>query len=463
MKKIILLSVLCIFLEQTFAQKQTFDLATFTIPKGWKKQSGESALQLSKEDGAKGTYCLITLYKSVPGTANSKENFDMAWASLVKEMITVSAAPEMQPAETENGWETLSGNAGFESDGNKGIAILVTATGSGKMVNLIILTNTDVYEKELTAFLGSVSLKKTAANTQKPIINPVSKPPAATLPIKQDGFAFASTNFDDGWISTMQEDWVEVAKGTIKVLLHYPKAGTIFPADPEPLTTAAWNILVAPRYNKLRNYKTTYITTYDRPYLGMGYATEKSTGREVFIVLYRQGQTGWLEFITPDKNAFVQFFKFDPDAIQWDSETDLLKPLAIMVNYNKFAVAASDFNGRWTSDFTGIQQMYHVYTGQYAGMNMNQSNEEFDFKAGNTYTWKLLVVNGMVGTMKYNQVKSSGNFKITNNWQVKFSMIENRARTYHAFWSCIKGARILNLLDADSPGSGIYTRYGIAK
>ena len=71
MKKIILLLCFHISVANVFAQKRTFDLTTFTPPKGWKKQSGESALQLSKEDGAKGTYCLITLYKSVPGTANA--------------------------------------------------------------------------------------------------------------------------------------------------------------------------------------------------------------------------------------------------------------------------------------------------------------------------------------------------------------------------------------------------------
>jgi len=107
--------------------------------------------------------------------------------------------------------------------------------------------------------------------------------------------------------------------------------------------------------------------------------------------------------------------------------------------------------------------MYHVYTGQYAGMNINQSNEEFVFKPGNTYNWKLLVINGMVGNAKFAEVKSSGKLTVLNNWQVKFSMIEDRARTYHAFWSCIKGARLLNLLDADFPGSGIYTKYGLAK
>jgi hypothetical protein len=69
----------------------------------------------------------------------------------------------------------------------------------------------------------------------------------------------------------------------------------------------------------------------------------------------------------------------------------------------------------------------------------------------------------MVGNAKFNQVKSSGNFTVPNTWQVQFSMIENKAKTCHAFWSCIKGARVLNLLDADYPGSGIYTKYGLAK
>lgn len=282
-------------------------------------------------------------------------------------------------------------------------------------------------------------------------------------PAVSSGFKFNTTNFDDGWTATEQSDWVEVTKGNIKVLLHYPKDGTIFPADPEPLTTAAWNILVAPRYSNLKNYRTAYITTYNRPYLGMGYATENAGGKEVFVVLFRQGQTGWLEFVAPDKNSFIEQFKFDPEAIRWDSESDLMNPLANMTVYNKFAVDASDFKGKWTSDFTGIQQLYNVYTGNYAGMNMNQSNEEFIFGEGGSYSWKLLVVNGMVGSAHFNQVASSGTITVVNNWQIHCTKIENGPKTYNAFWSCIKGARILNLLDAQYPGSGIYTRYGLAK
>jgi len=303
-----------------------------------------------------------------------------------------------------------------------------------------------------------VDQQPTVQNTNTATPNPANNPSTA-MPA---GFAFTTTNFDDDWNAIEQSDWVEVTKGNNKVLLHYPKEGTIFPADPEPLTNAAWNILVAPRYSNLKNYKTSYINDYTRPYLGMGYATEIATGKEVFILLFRQGQTGWLEFIAPDKNSFIQQYKFDPETIRWDSDGNLMTPLSQMTSYNKFAVAASDFKGKWTSDFTGIQQLYFVYTGNYAGMQINQSNEEFVF-SGDNYNWKSLVVNGMAGNAKSNQVKSAGKFSVPNNWQVHFTMIESKAKTCHAFWSCIKGARILNLLDADYPGSGIYTKYGLSK
>ena len=339
------------------------------------------------------------------------------------------------------------------------MVMLTAMTGFNVCASILVITNSEDYLTEIETFLESVDLQKPA------------NPPAGTLATNQPGnqaakpvnagnYAFTTTNFDDGWTSTVQEDWVEVKKGSIKVLIHYPKEGTIFPADPEPLTIAAWNILTAPRYSNLSNFKTAYINTYDRPYLGMGTATENATGKQVYIVLFRQGQTGWLEFVSPDKNSFIQIFKFDPETIRWDSETDLLKPLAQMTGYNKFAVSAGDFTSAWTSDFTGVQQLYHVYTGNYAGMNINQSKETFQFGAGSTYKWELLVVNGMVGNMKYANVKSAGKFSVPNNWQISFTDIEGKPKKYHAHFSCIKGARLLHLLDVQYPGSGIYTVFG---
>ena len=451
------LIILFVLSANAFAQKaETFDIATFQPPKGWQRQAGADGVQFSTEDKSTGAFSLITLFRSVPSLGDSKENFDAAWETVVKETVNTPAAPKMQPANNPEDWKLEMGSAPFEKDGLKGVVILFNVSGHGKMLNVMVLTNTQAHEAVITEFIESITLKKPAIERQTPATDQGIRP----QPARKSSFKFTTSNFDDGWISTEQEDWVEVVKGNIKVLIHYPKEGTIFPADPEPLTNAAWDILVAPRYSDLKNYRTAYINTYNRPYLGMGNAIERTSGKQLFVLLFRQGDTGWLEFIAPDKNSFIQQYKFDPETIRWDSESDLLTPLIQMANYNKFAVAESDFNGTWTSDFTGVQQLYSVYTGNYAGMNVHQSNEEFIFGAGRSYSWKLLVVSGMVGNTKYANVKSAGKFSIPNNWQIHFSKIESGAKTYNAYWSCIKGARLLHLLDAVSPGSGIYTVYG---
>jgi hypothetical protein len=457
MKKIVLFCF-CLAATRSIAQKQAFDIITYASPQNWAKEVKENIISYTITDPKKKTWCQIGVTKSTVSKGGIGADFDSEWRELVVKNYNPTDTPQLTEVQQANGWQIVTGAGKFIFNNSEAIVMLTTISGGGRCASIVSITNSQDYMSPIESFLNSVELPQAEQDGSQEVM-------ANTLESNQatSDFAFTTTNFDDGWTSTINADWVEVIKGNMKVLLHYPKEGTIFPADPEPLISAAWNILVAPRYSNLKNYKTAYISTYDRPYLGMGYATENATGKNVFIVLFRQGQTGWLEFISPDKNSFIQQFKFDPEAIQWDSESDLMVPLANMTGYNKFAVAASDFKGKWTSDFTGIQQLYNVYTGQYAGMNMHQSNEEFVFGAGSSYNWKLLVVSGMVGNAKFTEVKSSGQFTVPNNWQIQFSKIENKARTYHAFWSCIKGARVLNLLDANAPGSGMYTKYGLAK
>src|SRR6187551_1403023 len=102
------------------AQQQTFDIATYTAPSGWKKQSSQTSIQYSKENATANAYCIIMLFKAIPTDQNAKVNFDAAWQTVVKETVSVTAQPEMQPSATENGWEVKSGYAPFENDGQKG-------------------------------------------------------------------------------------------------------------------------------------------------------------------------------------------------------------------------------------------------------------------------------------------------------------------------------------------------------
>lgn len=140
----------------------TFDIATFQPPKGWKTQASPSSFQISTDDKAKGTYCLITLFRSLPGIGDSRENFDAAWQTIVKEAVNVAAAPQMFPSDNKEDWKAEGGFAPFEKDGEKGVAVLFTLSGYGKMVNALVLTNTMDYEPTITKFLESVSLKKPA-------------------------------------------------------------------------------------------------------------------------------------------------------------------------------------------------------------------------------------------------------------------------------------------------------------
>ena len=145
---------------------ETFDIATFQPPTGWTKQSSPDSVQFSTEDKSSGAYCLITLMKALPGPGDSKENFAAAWELLVKGAVNVGAAPQMFPSNNPEDWALEGGFAPFEKGGEKGVALLYTMSGYGQMVNIMILTNTQAYEANLTAFVESISLKKPEAGKE---------------------------------------------------------------------------------------------------------------------------------------------------------------------------------------------------------------------------------------------------------------------------------------------------------
>src|SRR5882757_6102127 len=114
--KQLLIVIICLlsFSNSSLAQTlESFDIATFQAPESWHRQASQNSIQISTEDKANGTYCLITLFKSIPGTNNSKENFDAAWETVVKGTVNVSTAPQMSSPVKGNEWEAQSGVAAF--------------------------------------------------------------------------------------------------------------------------------------------------------------------------------------------------------------------------------------------------------------------------------------------------------------------------------------------------------------
>lgn len=444
MKQIIFL-VFCIlfWVNGISAQKtETFDIISFKTPKGWQKEAAKNAVQLGVEDSASGGTCLITMFKPLPGSSDSKVNFESAWETIVKETISISGVPQMQSPMSENGWTAESGLAQYEAGGRKGIVLLVTLSGQDKMVNILILTNTDKFQQEIADFLESVDLPKVAVSAA-PLKN---KPPENTQTARKSSYKFSTTNFDDGWTSTEQEDWVSVTKGNTKVLIHYPnQAADKYNSVVMDGLKNAWDILVAPRYSSASNMQFRPITGWQSIEYAEAGMVEKATGKAVYVVLfkmnYSNGNGKYLEFITSNKRAFEEEFG------AYQEKTSGWEKMEKMATYNKFAVAPSDLTGSWTNKFSGMIQYANIYTGADAGANTQASAENFVFGAGNTYRWDLGVASGMVGNIKFQSVKASGKFSVPNNWQVTFSDIEGKPRTYSTSFSAVKGARILWLDD----------------
>lgn len=260
---------------------------------------------------------------------------------------------------------------------------------------------------------------------------------------------FTRSTFDDGWVSTVQPKWVEVTKGDVKVLLHYPVDVKAANTDPDVMATAAWNALVAPRYSDLQNYKTLgSVLNYEHPYLAQGNLIEYATGQRRFVVVFKQGDSGWIEIVSPDRAAFIATFGADAERINNDrsgSAAESLNALRKLSIYNKFAIAASDFNGKWSTNFSASTYYVNVQTGNSAGMSTYSSGQEYEFLEGQTYKWRLTAANTRSGSTSFAQAKGAGTFAVPDNWTIYFSDIEGKPRKYAAQFQATHGGRILIL------------------
>lgn len=469
MKKIFLIGLVCVFAAVAHAQKKLTpvtqsSLTGMGLPKDSKQDTrilsvAAAATLLEMESDKANTKVQNTEVLVLPPASLTKFNKD----SLIKRLGSCN-------------WKAIGAEsdkfAWFQKDKRFVIAYFSTNT-----------KQTDLYlaEAASTPNFATPANNATVNPIVLPAVPPVVKPPdPPTQPVNQPiqqlkteeakkiqpvvttsngKFAFTTTNFDDGWVSTVQEDWVQVTKGDLKVLIHYPNknADTYNSVLMDGLKNA-WNVLVAPKYSSASNFEFKPISSWQSIEFAEADAVEKTTGMSVHVVLfkmnYSNGSGKYLEFITPDKKSFEQEFgAYHETSYGWEN-------VEKMANYNKFAVAASDLTGKWTNNFSGTQQYVNAYTGASAGMDTHSSNQNFEFGPQNTYTWDLSVASGFVGSIKFQNVKSSGQFSLPNNWQINFSDLEGKPKTYNAFFSCAKGVRILWLEDTGYPTG--YTGYGKA-
>ena len=113
---------------------------------------------------------------------------------------------------------------------------------------------------------------------------------------------------------------MHVAKGNAVVLIHHTQPDIRPFNNVDEATAFVWNAIVAPRYTnvaKLWVRRSWYTDggAFGARHFAEGDLTEKATGKRVHVALYRGGNGArWLEFVTPDRDAFQKQFAMVYDA-----------------------------------------------------------------------------------------------------------------------------------------------------
>lgn len=424
------------------AQKQHFDLVSYRAPKGWKKVLSSDAVIYSIQEKKKNTWCLIKLLKNTLSKGDIDADFQSEWQVLAATPLNITEPPSTTETAEGGGWKIKSGSAKFRFNNSDAISTVTTMSGFGVCISVLVNTNSQDYVPAITAFIESLEVDEIKQGAAGNTI-----PPSTTenAPVQSGGFTFTSTNFDDGWTSTVKEDWAEVTKGAIKVLIHYPnKQADAYQSVLKDEDLNAWNVLVAPRYASVSNFEWKSIQSYESISFMEADATEQS-GRNVHVVLFKKhypkGNGRYLEFVTNSKAEYEQAFgPYHSESYGWDSPAN-------MQWRNKFAVSAPDLVGKWgVSDYASLTY-YYINTGGTAGTTATSTTNEFTFLTSSTYQSEHNGASGMIGNMKFSSQTYKGTFT-TTDWEINMTnRFEGHPEKFSCQFEAVKGGRILVLTD----------------
>lgn len=430
-------TLLILVSTQAIAQEQ-FDYVMYNVPSGWIADAKRTdVVQLTVMDTDDGTYAMAGIYPSQQGSITANENFNKAWDQLARQTVSVTTQPQLNQLVNQNGWEIISGSTSFKDRTTSGRVWQVVATQQSRYMAVVLVTNSNKYEASIEQFIQSLKFLPLATEV-------TSK--ATAQPIAGQSFSFQTTNFDDGWNATAEPDFVTVTKGNVKVIIHYPNAqADAYNSVLRDGLATAWNVLVTPRYNNIRNLELKPIQSWESISFASADAIEKASGKQVHIVLFKKhfsdGNGRYLEFVAPNKQAYDnEFVPYHNDEFGWDRNVN-------MQYRNKFAVAATDLTGTWgASDYASLSY-YYVNGGGYAGATATSLAHIFTFNPNGTYQSDHAGASGVVGNQKFSRQVYNGKFS-SNNWTLTLTnRFQGEAENFTCQFEAIKGGRILILTD----------------
>jgi hypothetical protein len=382
----------------------------------------------------------LEFYKSIGSSGDARVDFEHEWREMVANRFDNIPLPATESV-TEDGWTAHQGASTFMWQGKQSYAVVNTISGYGRVVTVVVLTNTNLYNTQIDRVIQSIDLRKPEAvpsvNTQ-PVAQPSVQPLLVSDKPGNTGISISTTNFDDGWVAKPFSDYVKLTKGAITVLLHYAIEIDDNLRNTGNIEGALFDRIMQPRYtvSNLRKYDNNG-PCYFCIYFYESDVVDKATGKKYyagFRVLIESGVARCIEIIAPSAQEFQKEFPSQ-------------EKIAGMLGYNKFAVTLADLVGTWEeSSGTGVN-MYNTVTGAYAGMATASSSHSFVFNADGTYNSRHSGAHGMVGSMTFFDQKYEGKLTVTN-WDITMTnRWQGKTEQWWAQFEAVRGGRVLHITD----------------
>lgn len=420
-RNIFMLLMLCTSINISAQKTESFDLSSFSIGQGWKKDIKTDVVSYTITNTSLGGYCVIAVYKNIASLGTLDKDFDNEWKDLVSSRFSVKDVPQTNSGKRADGWFSKAGAALINDGNGDAIALLSVFNNGGRMISVLVLMNKEEYMNDADKFLSSLKLKAPPAG------NNTNIPAPAQTSSSGNGISISTTNFNDGWTSTIHKDWVLVKKGNSKVYLYYFFAlGSDMRPPNGNIRDNLWNKVVKKRFKILSENESrkTMINEWKE-----GEAIDNETGERVYLAMSWNG--GFYLAATPDKQTSYQLFPSPDD-------------LNNMTRYNKFAISAKDITGTWQSGGSQTVQWYNEVTGLYTGASLAASSAVFTFNSNSTY---ISVHNGasgaVVGGMSTFQQQYKGKYTL-NNWLVTATnRYQGKTHNFDAHFQAVRGGRLL--------------------
>lgn len=134
------------------AHAETFDIAAFTPPPGWKAEQKSGSIGYTHIDSATRTYCVLGIYASTPVSGFAKE-----WDALVRRGFPAAALPPATAGRTPSGIDFMEGGAlAFQGSQRSWAHLMVFAAGDRSLSVLLLATDEAAMRARQTPIEGFV-------------------------------------------------------------------------------------------------------------------------------------------------------------------------------------------------------------------------------------------------------------------------------------------------------------------